>query len=286
MQDETGRMPVRQLPDAVSDLMRPATQETLSVLISDLACVMKHVDQPDFFQLLSDVLKKWCDFTGITLFEFSPGLPPRFLFSDGDEYDSEMTEYLGGLYLLDPMYDLFTQGTRSGVVRFNLEDREAFQVPDTFARYWRMIIGRHEVGCFLPIGQDRCVHMSVFLDFDGAGTVEDLLNTLLPLLSELTDRHLSPKDARNADTVISDRQFHAGVSRVLADFGKGLLTAREKEITQLLLRGHSAKSIARILGISPGTVAIHRSKIYKKLNVSGQGDMFAEFVTNLMKSDG
>ncbi|WP_428642723.1 helix-turn-helix transcriptional regulator [Roseibium sp.] len=261
-------------------------QGALSPLLSDLGGLAAHVERPEFFQVLSAMLEKWSSFVGITIFEFAPDLPPRFLFSQGDEYDSELTEYLGGLYLLDPMYDLFTRGEKSGVVRFNLKDRDEYQVPDAFARYWQMIIGRHEIGCFFPVAHDRCMHMSLFLDLEEADTdiVVRFLEVLQPLLTELVDRHLAPKAALDAEAAFSDKQFHAGVSRIFADFGKDILTAREKEVSQLLLRGHSSKSIGRILDISPGTAAIHRSSIYKKLNVSGQGEMFAKFVINLMNS--
>lgn len=46
------------------------------------------------------------------------------------------------------------------------------------------------------------------------------------------------------------------------------LTARENEIYQLLAEGHSSKEIAKSLFISIETVATHRKKIMKKLDVN------------------
>jgi DNA-binding CsgD family transcriptional regulator len=57
----------------------------------------------------------------------------------------------------------------------------------------------------------------------------------------------------------SDSQDHASA-----------LTPREQEITKLLLKGFSAKSIACILGISPGTVRNHMKQVYSKLEVNFQ----------------
>ena len=45
------------------------------------------------------------------------------------------------------------------------------------------------------------------------------------------------------------------------------LTAREHEIATLVVGGSSNKEIARDLEISPRTVEVHRSNIFKKLDV-------------------
>lgn len=53
------------------------------------------------------------------------------------------------------------------------------------------------------------------------------------------------------------------------------LTAREREIAELVFEGKLSKQIAKILSISPKTVEVHRSRITKKLEV--------ESVTQLVK---
>ncbi len=45
------------------------------------------------------------------------------------------------------------------------------------------------------------------------------------------------------------------------------LTAREREVLQLVAEGHAVKSIAAILGISPRTVEFHKYRIMEKLGV-------------------
>lgn len=51
------------------------------------------------------------------------------------------------------------------------------------------------------------------------------------------------------------------------------LTAREREVLQLMVEGHQPKDIAEILVISPKTVAIHRGNVMKKLNVDNLSDL-------------
>lgn len=45
------------------------------------------------------------------------------------------------------------------------------------------------------------------------------------------------------------------------------LTAREREVLQLVAEGHTTRQIAKILGLSPKTVDSHRDHIMKKLNI-------------------
>lgn len=56
------------------------------------------------------------------------------------------------------------------------------------------------------------------------------------------------------------------------------LTPRELQVVGLVLEGHSSESIASVLGISAGTVRIHRKNIYAKMRISSQRELFSIFV--------
>lgn len=62
--------------------------------------------------------------------------------------------------------------------------------------------------------------------------------------------------------------------------GRGLdelgLSARQREVLQCLLRGMSAKQIARALGISDGTVKSHTVAVFRALNVSSRAQVVLE----------
>lgn len=62
--------------------------------------------------------------------------------------------------------------------------------------------------------------------------------------------------------------------------GRGLdelgLSARQREVLQCLLRGMSAKQIARVLGISDGTVKSHTVAVFRALNVSSRAQVVLE----------
>lgn len=56
------------------------------------------------------------------------------------------------------------------------------------------------------------------------------------------------------------------------------LTAREKEVTTLLLAGDSQKIIASKLDVSLSTVSFHIRNLYRKLNIQSKGELFALFL--------
>jgi DNA-binding NarL/FixJ family response regulator len=60
----------------------------------------------------------------------------------------------------------------------------------------------------------------------------------------------------------------------------GLLTAREREIAQLLAEGKSNKEVAAALGISVKTVEAHRTNIMHKLNLHSFSDLVHYAIRN------
>ena len=56
------------------------------------------------------------------------------------------------------------------------------------------------------------------------------------------------------------------------------LTAREREITALILAGHPSSAIADRLHISAGTVRIHRHNIYAKLDITAEREVFLQYI--------
>lgn len=64
----------------------------------------------------------------------------------------------------------------------------------------------------------------------------------------------------------------AGILKV-AGKRRPLLSARQREVLQLVAEGHSAKEIADILRISPKTVEFHKSWIMKKLDLHSTAEL-------------
>ena len=59
---------------------------------------------------------------------------------------------------------------------------------------------------------------------------------------------------------------------------KGILTIREKEVFDLLIKNNSTKDIADILNISEKTVRNHISNVIQKLGVKGRSSAVVELL--------
>ena len=57
-----------------------------------------------------------------------------------------------------------------------------------------------------------------------------------------------------------------------------ILTNREREVYELLIRNHSTREIARLLGISDKTVRNHISNVILKLAVKGRAQAVVELI--------
>ena len=280
-----GAIMMMKIPAATQELVCESKARALSKLLDQLFEVNELVGKAEFPQHVADLLRGWVPYNSCSLFEFSLEMQPRTIFSVGERYDTDMIEYLSGMYLVDPIYETYTRNRKLGVFLFNVQDQGEADMSASYYRYWKKLYGQNEIGTLMPVSSNSCVHMSVFLSLDSAEQTRQAMRFFEILHAPLTrmfKRHLSPKAMRDMEGEESRRRVHKTVSDIMASFGADVLTAREKEIAQFLLKGQSAKSIAQVLEISPGTAAIHRSNIYRKLDVSGQGEMFAKFVARLV----
>ena len=62
------------------------------------------------------------------------------------------------------------------------------------------------------------------------------------------------------------------------------LTERETQVINLVLHGHSTKTVAEKLSISMETVKLHRKHAYAKLEVSSQAELFYLFLDSVMSA--
>jgi DNA-binding CsgD family transcriptional regulator len=64
-------------------------------------------------------------------------------------------------------------------------------------------------------------------------------------------------------------------------FGASLLSPREKDVLELMLRGYGTDTTATRLNIALETVRRHRKSIYRKLDVCSQTDLFSLFINSM-----
>lgn len=225
----------------------------------------------------TDALRRLClgvyGFDSLFVSIFSEDQPPLQLYSDLDPEATRRTvgPYLGFAYLLDPFYSLFRSDPGDRVV--SLDEC----APDDFrtSEYYRMFYS--ETGLFdelvMLVGSagGTAIALSLGKRHEGCRVAPDArahLDALLPVISELCRKHWpqpvpSVENGEPPADIVFDRLSRMKVS------------ARESEVIRLMLKGHSTKSIARILGNSPETVKVHRKRIYSKLGIASQGELFS-----------
>lgn len=260
-------------------------QDHRSELFDAIAGLVDGASAADFPDRYGGFLKQWMPVKTVTVFEFRRGLQPKALYIEKDRtFDDDLKKYLGGLYLLDPMFDLYENEGRTGIFQLSRDDWSELSASEYYQSYFRYLGAKFEVGGLYEIEEDRCVHVSIKImeaDGDQIDRIVRIMGELEILTGSLFRLHLSARSESRGDQIDGRRHLHNEVSRAMRDFGSGVLTEREREIAILLLRGHSAKSIARLLDISPGTASIHRSNVYQKMGISGHGELFAIFLEQL-----
>jgi DNA-binding CsgD family transcriptional regulator len=200
--------------------------------------------------------------------------PPSAPYYGGAE--EPLPAYHDGPYLLDPFYNHFLAGTAEGCFRLSELAPEGFLRSEYFSSYYRHLDLSDELGLLTALGTGSVAHVSItrrrgrprFTRRD-----HDWLTAIAPLAREAVRRMSEAQSPASNDR----SALHDSLRRAHRHFGASILTDREREVVQLLLRGNSAKAIARLLSISPDTARNHLKRIYPKLGVASQAELFALF---------
>jgi DNA-binding NarL/FixJ family response regulator len=100
-------------------------------------------------------------------------------------------------------------------------------------------------------------------------------------VSELTDAIEQVLRGRSYVTpLITEGMLDSLINRPNRGNGSAKLTPRQREVLQLLTEGNSMKQVARILNISPRTVAFHKYRIMDELQVKTNAELIRYAIKN------
>jgi len=195
-------------------------------------------------------------------------------------------DYQAGPYLLDPFYLHSLAPTKSRVARLRDLAPDRFYQAEYFRNYYVQTGLAEEVGFIIDVGDHVSVVISAMRESKmfSAREFRDL-EVIFPFVEATAQRQWSGRitafsTPRNAKGPSAPHLIEDAFQR----FARNLLTPREAEVVEYILKGHSADATGRALGIASGTVRIHRRNIYAKLRVSSQGELFSRFMTSLSSS--
>lgn len=243
-------------------------------------------DTPRFLEALANLLQSETGYDSTLMTVFFPDSPPVEVFDNisAPLRSGLLNAYFSGAYLLDPFFALYSEDSVDWVGTLEACAPDNFRQSDYYRTFYQDTGLFDESGVLVRLSNDAALLISIGSrehGFQASPEAIFFLRDLLPLISTLCRRKWpSP----TADKLSAKPVFGGQISRAVEAFGTSILSVREAETLQLLLRGHSTKSIARRMGNSPDTVKVHRKRIYAKLNVASQGELFAKFLSVLSAS--
>jgi DNA-binding CsgD family transcriptional regulator len=191
-------------------------------------------------------------------------------------------DYLKGAYLLDPFFKACGREVDTGLYRLADIAPDRFYQSEYYRSYYAQTGLAEEIGYTFYFSNGVAVVISLMRSGDSSrfsAREFRLLASVVPIVDSLARHHwqgvhnrfeaeLSGPESGENQTIIEDT-----VSALFSP----RITPRETQVVAQVLEGHSSDAIARSLGISVGTVRIHRRNIYGKLQISSQQELFSIF---------
>lgn len=237
---------------------------------------------------LSIMLRDIAPFDYTVIFGFHKTDRPMDLFDDFPKAKRRIfvEDYQEGPYLLDPFFLACENPVPPALYRIRDLAPDRFFQGEYYRSYYERTGLAEEIAFVVHMPDDVSV---VCVSLMRAGKVFSAkefreFDKVTPIVSAAcrqnwTDLGLRFSDARGDH---GEHNLPRSVEETLRTFDEGLLTPREKEVVEFTLKGHSADAVGKILGISSGTVRIHRRNIYSKLRINSQGELFSRFIQALL----
>jgi len=259
----------------------------MSTLASkDVGVIITAIGTPEFPARLIAALKAMTAFDHAVMFAFRGDERPIDLYDDfpASKRRIFVTAYQEGPYLLDPFFLASARHIEPGLYRLRDLAPDRFYQSEYFRSYYVQTGLSEEICYFVPLAGGLMAVISLMRTVQrpafSAREFRDL-SAVGPIVRAAAQRHWMDLHRRHSppgsnDGELSSVQSH--IEHAYRTFGRNVLTPREREVVEYVLKGHSSDAIGKILDISPGTVRIHRKNIYSKLAINSQGDLFSLFI--------
>ena len=235
---------------------------------------------------LADVIDTNIEHDATCLLAFHQDAPPEVLHHtmSASRARHYLDRYLAGPYLLDPLYQLASRRDKPAMCRCRDETPDRFRSSEYFRQYYERTHLADEMDFLLDVDTNTTLALIVGR-WDKRFTRAEVasLRWLEPVVRAAMQRIWNAWSEQHSHDV-RDLSMHQRLTNCFEQFGEARLTQRERQITQLLLRGHSSKSVARELNIAPGTVMVHKRNLFSKLGITSQYELFSLFIDRLSAS--
>ena len=258
---------------------------SLAAFSQSLAKLLPNLGRDHFSSLLIDTLRGLVPVDEATIIVYETASLPYFDFVDPGAWSQEnLDTFLKSAFLLDPYYIAATRQNKSGFFRMRELAPAGFRRSEYYRIYYGKSALRDECGYLIPIQGGGFLNISLGRTSLRAFSKPQLLalEGIAPLVAVLCGMHWQPKP----DNAESGKNLRGQLETALGCFGASVLTRRERQVTNLILLGHTTKKLAEVLEISPETVKLHRRHAYAKLDIKTQSELFYLFIDSLMSIEG
>jgi len=239
--------------------------------------------EPAAISVLHQALGSLAPLSNFIVFEFALDRQPELIDCnyERDYMLAQMAQYRHGLYLLDPFWRTVVEG-RAGLVRMEDIAPEDFRQSEYFQRHYKATGVVDELRYVVPLQPGRSVH--VFVEREAPLSVfeaEELhrFGDVEPLVRAFIEAHFIWRDRQHLQATPPRPAFDLRVQ--IHAMQPGEITPRETDIIEMMLKGHSAKSMSSALDIEEGTVTNHKRNIYAKIGIHSQAQLFDRFLRTL-----
>lgn len=261
------------------------------------ADIIRAIGSELFFSEIAELSRQRIVFDGLFVCLYSKNSAPISLgcFKDAQSFQTGIENYLKYSYVLNPVYRAFQEHVPTGVYTMTdlLPASMKQEIAQSEFHIWvddQETIGYRTPGwpkkmvevLGLVLLPDNTMVELCFLNTqegDQAQKCKAGLKEIYPALSSALVKHFEVF-AQDFDVSKAEPNLEFRIQ----DFGDQVLTGREQDVVQLILKGYSSNAITLTLGISLPTVKTHRRNIYAKLQISSQVELFNLFVQEMMET--
>jgi DNA-binding CsgD family transcriptional regulator len=250
----------------------------------DLGLAISALGTDEFFPALVEAVRSRVPIAYPQFWLYHSSLPPRVLYHEipAPAVASQIDDYLDGPYREDPFFQTSMDRPKSRVYLLSRVTTGRLEESSYYNDYYSSTGTVDEAVYLSLLSRGNVINLSMMrLPKQGRFSDEEyqLLYSLAEPISSLLRIH-SEFDAFAVSNLIQP-EIDGQIDLAFRTFGASLLSPREKDVLELMLRGYGTDTSASRLSIARETVRRHRKSIYRKLDVSSQTDLFSLFLNAL-----
>jgi DNA-binding CsgD family transcriptional regulator len=257
------------------------TSRSVAAVNAALGEAARAIGSDTFHPALLEALRKLVEHDVATVVRYSASAKPVFLLHHG--FSDELARlYETTFSAFDPFQAYWSACEQPGIVSLDMVSPEAAKRGRYVREFLHASRISDELGLFLPPVKRSSV--ALFLERSaGRFTRREraLLEDYFPLFAGLATAH---QRLPAGESYTAPRREIAEADAGLAVALKGMapdLTPRERDIVALILEGHPTATIAKRLNVAHGTVKNHRLRIYEKLDITTERELFLAYLQRL-----